>query len=161
MNTLLQVKSKIKFCRFASRFNSGGKIDLTTSKKLDGSTDCTISCTISDGKLSTNTSASIEYAYYTYSKLTTSTSPDTSGATRQNQSDADNTYDYTAGQYLWLYSRYSGKKIHTYVSGSWPEVNTTASGEITLTLSSGATAKYYAYRTDQFTATGQARYRLE
>ena len=157
----IQSGNDVLFSNDSVSVNSGGKIDLTTSKKLDGSTDCTISCTISDGKLSTNTSANIKYAYYTYSKLTTSTSPDTSDATRQNQSDADNTYDYTAGQYLWLYSRYSGKTIHTYVSGSWPSVNTTPSGEITLTLSSGATARYYAYRTDQFTATGQARYRLE
>ena len=142
---------------------SGTTITLTTSKAYDGLTigSNKIYCTISDGTQSASANANISYKYYDYSKLTTSTSPDTSGATRQEEDGADNTYSYTAGQYLWLYSRDANKKIHTYVSGSWPEVNTTASGEITLTLSSGATAKYYAYRTDQFTATGQARYRLE
>ena len=141
---------------------SGTTITLTTSKTYDGKTigSNNIYCTISDGTQSASTSATIKYVYYTYSKLTTGTSPDTSGATRQNQSDADSTYSYTAGQYLWLYSRDANKKIQTYVAGSWAGVNTTASSEITLTLSSGATAKYYAYRTDKFTATGQARYRL-
>lgn len=141
---------------------SGTAITLTTSKTYDGKTigSNKIYCTISDGTQSASASATINYVYYTYSKLTTSTSPDTSGATRQNQSDADSTYSYIAGQYLWLYSRDANKKIQTYVAGSWAGVNTTASSEITLTLSSGATAKYYAYRTDKFTATGQARYRL-
>lgn len=141
---------------------SGTAIPLTKSKTYDGKTigSNNIYCTISDGTQSASTSATIKYIYYTYSKLTTSTSPDTSGATRRNQSDADSTYSYTAGQYLWLYSRDANKKIQTYVAGSWAGVNTTASSEITLTLSSGATAKYYAYRTDKFTATGQARYRL-
>ena len=139
---------------------SGTAITLTTNKTFNGSTGGTIYCTISDGTTPVTKSASISYAYYDYSKLTTSTSPDTSGATKQSSSGADNTYNYTAGQYLWLYSRSANKKIQTYVAGSWADVTTTASAAITLTLSSGATATYYAYRTDKFTATGSARYRL-
>lgn len=139
---------------------SGTAITLTTSKTYDGTNGGTIYCTISDGTQSASKSAAISYTYYDYSKLTTSTSPDTSGATKQTSSGADNTYSYSAGQYLWLYSRSANKKIQTYVAGSWADVTTTASSAITLTLSSGAKATYYAYRTDKFTATGQARYRL-
>jgi hypothetical protein len=139
---------------------SGTAITLTTTKTYNGTTGGTIYCTISDGTTPVTKSAAVSYTYYDYSKLTTGTSPDTSGATKQTSSGADNTYSYTAGQYLWLYSRSSGKKIQTYVAGSWADVTTTPSSAITLTLSSGATATYYAYRTDKFTATGSARYRL-
>lgn len=144
----------------SSTVTSGTAITLANPKIYDGTTGGTIYCTISDGQQSSSKSAAINYAYYDYSKLTTSTSPDTSGATKQTSGGADNTYSYTAGQYLWLYSRSSGKKIQTYVAGSWADVTTTPSSAITLTLASGATATYYAYRTDKFTATGQARYRL-
>lgn len=99
-------------------------------------------------------------SYYSYSKLDTAATAPTSGATRQSNSDCDNTYNYSAGKYLWLYSRSSGKKIQTYVAGSWADVTTSGRTSITLTLSSGGTATYYAYRTDKFTATGSARYRL-
>ncbi len=99
-------------------------------------------------------------SFYSYSKLTTSTSAPTSGATKQSNSDCDNTYSYSSNQYLWLLSRSSGKKIQQYISGTWADVNTKSGGQITLTLSSGATATYYAYRTDMFIASGQARYRL-
>jgi hypothetical protein len=135
-------------------------ITLTTSKTFDGSTGGTIYCTISDGTTSVMKSTSVSYTYYDYSKLTTSTTADTAGATKQSNAGADNTYNYSSGQYLWLYSRSSSKKIQTYVAGSWADVTTTAVGAITLTLSSGTTATYYAYRTDKFTATGSARYRL-
>lgn len=99
-------------------------------------------------------------SYYSYSKLATTTTAPTSGATRQSSADCDNTYSYSSGQYLWLYSRSSGKKIQTYVAGSWADVTTSGGTSMTLTLSSGGTATYYAYRTDKFTATGSARYRL-
>lgn len=143
-----------------SSATNGSAITLTAPKTYNGTTGGTIYCTLSDGTTTTTKSVAVSYTYYDYSKLTTSTSPDTSGATKQTSSGADNTYSYTAGQYLWLYSRSSGKKIQTYVAGSWADVTTTPSSAITLTLSSGATATYYAYRTDKFTATGSARYRL-
>lgn len=140
---------------------SGTAITLTTSKTFDGNTGGTIYCTISDGQQAASANASISYKYYDYSILSASTTAPTSGATKQASSGADNTYSYEAGQYLWLYSRSSGKKIQTYVAGSWADVTTVpSSGTITLTLASGATATYYAYRTDKFTAKGQARYRL-
>ena len=139
---------------------SGSAITLATSKTFDGWGGGSIYCTISDGTTSVSKSASVSYKYYDYSKLTTSETAETAGAAKQSNSGADNTYNYSSGQYLWLYSRSSGKKIQTYVAGSWADVNTTTPGAITLTLASGATATYYAYRTDQFTATGSARYRL-
>lgn len=145
-----------------TKATSGTTITLTTSKTFDGVTGGTIYCTISDEQEQTvSANASISYKYYDYSCLSTKTTAPTSGATKQTSSGADNTYSYGAGQYLWLYSTSSGKKIQTYVAGSWADVTTVPSSDaITLTLESGATAPYYAYRTDKFTAQGQARYRL-
>lgn len=139
---------------------SNTAVTLTTTKTFDGNTGGTIYCTISDGTQSISANTKVSYTYYDYSKLSTSATAPTSGATKQTSSGADNTYTYSSGQYLWLLSRSSGKNIQTYVAGSWADVNTTAAGSVTLTLSSGATATYYAYRTDQFSASGSARYRL-
>jgi hypothetical protein len=140
---------------------NGVAITLTNSKVYNGKTGGTIYCTIGDGQKNSTAFAKIEYKYYDYSKLTTSTTPDTSGATKQTSSGADDTYSYSANQYLWLYSRDSGKKIQTYVAGSWADVTTTTHPvTVELTLVSGAKVDYYAYRTDKFTADGQARYRL-
>lgn len=139
---------------------SGTAITLTTPKTYDGTTGGTIYCVISDGQQTSSKSASVTYSYVEYSKLTTSSTPDTSGATRQNISSNGHTYSYSAGQYLWLYSRDSGKIIEQNVSGTWAPVNTYSAGSLTLTLQSGATATYYAYTTDQFTANGSATYRL-
>ena len=135
-------------------------IPLTTTKVYNGSSGGTIYCTLSDGETTDTKHASVSYTYYDYSKLTDSTTPATSGATKQTTAGADKTYSYTAGQYLWLYSRSANKKIQQYISGTWADVTTTSGGAITLTLASGATAQYYAYRTDKFAATGSARYRL-
>jgi hypothetical protein len=139
---------------------SGTAITLTNSKTFDGTNGGTIYCTISDGTNSISNSTSVSYNYYAYSKLTKSTTASTSGATNQLNSDAANTYSYSSGQYLWLYSRSSNKKIQQYISGTWSDVNTSGGSSLTLTLASGAKATYYAYRTDMFTASGSAKYRL-
>ncbi len=139
---------------------SGTAITLTTSKTYDGITGGTIYCTISDGDTEVTKSASISYTYYDYSALSTSTTAPTSNAIKQTASGADNSYPYVSGQYLWLYSRSSGKKIQQYISGTWADVNTNGGNSIKLTLESGIAEDYYAYRTDKFTASGSARYRL-
>ena len=139
---------------------SGAAVTLKKSVTYNGSTGGTIYCQISDGTNIAKGSATVSYTYYDYSKLTRSTTPDTSGATQQNNSGADNTYTYNAGEYLWLYSRLSGKKIQQYISGTWADVSYTSADPLTLKLASGGEATYYAYRTGQFSKDGSARYRL-
>lgn len=129
-----------------------------TFLKADAANQSKLSISIEDKTTSAYTIAA--GSFYAYSKLDTSATAPTSGATKQSKSDADNTYSYDVGQYLWLYSRTSGKKIQTYVAGSWADVATFGGSTMTLTLSSGGSATYYAYRTDMFTAKGSARYRL-
>lgn len=139
---------------------SGTAIELTSSKTYNGSTDGKIYCTISDGTYSDSAESSVNYTYYAYSNLSTSNTAATSGATKQSNSNADNTYSYENGEYLWLYSRNSGKKIQQYISGTWADVNTYGGSSLDLKLANDTTATYYAYRTDMFTASGSARYRL-
>lgn len=143
-----------------SSATSGTAITLSTAKNYTSAG--TVHCTITDANNTIlNASASINYAYYDYSKLTTSATAETTGATKQSNSGADSAYNYRAGQYLWLYSRSSGKKIQQYISGSWYDADTYRGDAITLTLASGATATYYPYRTGKaFSKDGNARYRL-
>ena len=99
--------------------------------------------------------------YYDYSILTTDDAAPTIGLKLQTASGANDTYSYAKGQYLYLYSRSSGKKIQTNVLGQWADVDTTQMGEVKITLSSGATnITYYAYRTDKFADAGSAQYKL-
>jgi hypothetical protein len=139
---------------------SGSAITLTNSKTFDGNTGGTIYCTISDGDNSSVAQASIAYTYYGYSALTTDGTAPSSGATKHSNANAEDDYSYSSGQYLWLYSRDSGKKIQQHISGTWADVDTFGGSKISLTLASGITADYYAYRTDKFTADGSARYKL-
>lgn len=142
-----------------SLYNGEVSAQISISKQYDGTNGGTISATLTDEVNEVIKSASISYKYYNYYKLNSDeTAPTT--ATKTTSNNADNTYTYSAGQYLYLYSRESNKKIQTYVLGTWGDVNMTKSGPITLTLESGITAQYYAYRTDKFTANGSARYRL-
>lgn len=123
--------------------NSDPEIKITAGTKTD-------ECTFSKSS-----------KYYDYSVLTTNDTAPTTGLTRQTSSGANATYSYAKGQYLYLYSRSSGKKIQTNVLGQWADVDTTQMGEVKITLSSGATnITYYAYRTAKFADAGSAQYKL-
>lgn len=144
-----------------SSATNGTAITLNTSKSFDGTNNGTIYCTLSDGTTTVTRSATVSYTYYTYSKLNSSTIPDTSGATKLSSDTASKEYTYAAGEYLWFYSRSSGKTIQTNVLGQWVDVATTQyANKITLTLANGTTAEYYAYRTDKFGEGASATYRL-
>ena len=133
------------------------KINIT--KQYDGTTGGTISATLTDGDNEITRTSSISYKYYNYYTLSSEeTAPTT--ATKTTNDSAENTYSYEVGQYLYLYDRDSNKKIQTNVLGQWADVTTTNLGPVELTLASGITAQYYAYRTDKFTASGSAEYKL-
>ena len=142
-----------------SLYNGDVSSQINISKQYDGNNGGTISATLTDGVNEITKSSSISYKYYNYYTLSSDeTAPTT--ATKTTSVSADNTYQYSTGQYLYLYDRNDNKKIQTNVLGQWADVNTTNLGPIELTLASGITAEYYVYRTDKFTASGSARYRL-
>ena len=90
--------------------------------------------------------------YYPYFGQTTSTDAPTSGLTKSTDKicyDSGTTVKMAADGYIWFMvpAAKSNKKIQQYALGSWNDMATTDAGTITLTLASGATASYKAFRT--------------
>ena len=63
-----------------------------------------------------------------------------------------------ADGYIWFMvpAAKSNKKIQQYALGSWNDMFTTDAGAITLTLASGATASYKAFRTTAEQSSGSS-----
>ena len=90
--------------------------------------------------------------YYPYFGQTTSTVAPTSGLTKSTDKicyESGTTVTMAADGYIWFMvpAAKSNKKIQQYALGSWNDMATTDAGTITLTLASGATASYKAFRT--------------
>ena len=69
-------------------------------------------------------------------------------------------FTYTAGSCLWLLTTNQNARIQTNVLGQWADVTTHSAGAVNFTQANGAEATYYAYRTDAFTGSGTAKYRV-
>lgn len=143
-----------------SSATSDTTITLTTSASWDGKANKTIYCTISDGTTTDTKSTTFTTAYYTYYKVTTSTDAPTSGCTKTNStSSGDSTITTTANSYIWFLTKSPKTKIQQYVTGQWNDMNTTYAGAVNLTLSSGQTVSYHAYRTDKMVV-ATSRYQI-
>ena len=131
-------------------------ITLTTPKTYNGEQGGTIYVTLTDGTTTITKPTNVTYTYYDYYAINSSSTPPSNG-TKGNSGNKT----YAVGDYLWFFSQNKANaKIQTNVMGQWVDVNTTAAGQIDFTLASGKTTKYYAYRTDQFSGSGSAEYRL-
>lgn len=139
---------------------SGSAITLTTSTSWIGTATKTIYCTIGDGKTNATRSATFSPAYYTYYKVTNSTTAPTSGCVKTSSTTSgDSTITTQNNTYIWFLTKNAKTKIQQYVTGQWNDMNTTAAGAVSLTLASGATVTYYAYRTDEMMST-TSRYQI-
>jgi len=127
---------------------NGNTIDTTVKDYRIGEGNSTYTAT------PTSKSWTATGVYYDYYKLASTTTAPTSGATKiTNRNSTEITVDSTAGQYLYFYTRSSKTTIQQYIAGGWNNVATTAVGNVTLTLSTGATKSYYVYRMSDSLAT--------
>ena len=99
--------------------------------------------------------------YYPYFGQTTSTDAPTSGLTKSTDKICytnGTTVTMAADGYIWFMvpAAKSNKKIQQYALGSWNDMATTDAGTITLTLASGATASYKAFRTTAEQSSGSS-----
>ena len=99
--------------------------------------------------------------YYPYFGQTTSTVAPTSGLTKSTDKicyEDGTTVKMAADGYIWFMvpAAKSNKKIQQYALGSWNDMVTTDAGTITLTLASGATASYKAFRTTAEQSSGSS-----
>lgn len=140
---------------------SGVAITLTNSKTYDGNSGGTIYCTISDGQQSTSKSATISYAYYNYTAVTSSTTAPTTASVATNRgTSAEATITTTDNTYIWfLMPNQNKKQIQQYAMNQWNNMATTYAGTVNFTTSTGKQVTYYAYRTDAMTAASE-KYRI-
>ena len=108
----------------------------------------------------------IRFLRYAYSKVGAPDSSPTTASECVKQADlatfgkngAD--FTYTVGSCIWLLTTKQAAKIQTNVLGQWADVTTYGGEAVEFTQSNGITATYYAYRTDAFTGSGTAKYRI-
>lgn len=111
-------------------------------------------------------STAIRFLRYAYSKVGAPDAAPTTASECVKQADlatfgkngAD--FTYTVGSCIWMLTTKQAAKIQTNVLGQWADVNTYGGDAVEFTQSNGATATYYAYRTDTFTGAGTAKYRI-
>jgi len=133
------------------------------SQTISSNTTITLSG-INTHNASFSRNASIIFYNYAYSILSSSTSAPTNGLTRQNTDTNFRingaSFNYTNGDYLYLYSVNTINKVQTYVLGQWTDVTATNIGNITITKQNGTTQSYQCYRVGPFSANGTATYRI-
>ena len=111
-------------------------------------------------------STAIRFLRYAYSKVGAPDAAPTAAGECVKQADlatfgkngAD--FSYTVGSCIWMRTTKENAKIQTNVLGQWADVNTYGGEAVEFTQANGATATYYAYRTDTFTGAGTAKYRI-
>lgn len=148
----------------------GVSVDVSdTSKQLTEqsiTSDHTFAVVVSDARKSVTKYPGIKFLRYVYSKTGSPDAAPTTASECVKQADlatfgkngAD--FAYTAGSCIWLLTTKQNAKIQTNVLGQWADVNTYGGDAVEFTQSNGATATYYAYRTDTFTGAGTAKYRI-
>ena len=111
-------------------------------------------------------STAIRFLRYAYSKVGAPDAAPTTASECVKQADlatfgkngAD--FAYTVGSCIWRLTTKQAAKIQTNVLGQWADVNTYGGDAVEFTQANGTTATYYAYRTDTFTGSGTAKYRI-
>ena len=148
----------------------GVSVDVSdTSKQLTEqsiTSDRTFVVVASDARKSVTKSPGIRFLRYVYSKIGSPDAAPTTASECVKQADlatfgkngAD--FSYTAGSCIWLLTTKQAAKIQTNVLGQWADVNTYGGDAVEFIQANGTTATYYAYRTDAFTGSGTAKYRI-
>lgn len=143
-----------------SSATSGTAITLANSVSLDGKSNYTVYCTLSDGTTTTTKSATFTFNKYTYYGKTSSTTAPTSSTslTGANSVASGVTIVTTDNTYIWFLSPTAKTTIQQYSMNMWNNMTTTSAGTVTFTTATGQQLTYYAYRTDKMvSATGTYR----
>ena len=143
---------------------NGTAITLTTSKQFNGESGGTIYCTISDGENAVTKSAKVDYKYYNYAGLTTSTTIPTSvsGEIVNRGTSAEIELKTKDNSYIWFLMPDQNKdQIQQYAMNQWNNMDTIYAGTATFTTSTGKQVLYHAYRSNKMVATAdEIKYRI-
>lgn len=137
--------------------SSSDVVNLTSAISVSSNTTFTLSGTDTKGNTFSKT-YTMAFNTYTYTKATSSSTAPTSSLIKQTGSSYN--IPYSAGDYIYFYSKSSGKTVQQNVLGTWTNLTTTSLGSVTITQSNGATGSYYAYRIGAFANGGTDTFRL-
>lgn len=138
----------------------------TLDSSIEISSDCSfkLGCVDTLGDARVSSTISFSFADYAYAKASTSEEAPTSGtklSTISSFATSGQTLSYTAGSYLYLYVKATGKTVETEVLGQWASAEFTELAGVTFTKANGATDTYIPYRVGPFAKTGSAKYRVK
>lgn len=146
---------------------SATSVSLTTPLTITSNTSKTLSGTDTKGNPFSRT-VSMSFYYYTYTLATSSvisSGASVSGATKSSKTvsqfaSSGDTISYSNGDYIYFFTKGTGKTVQQQVLGQWTNIATTYVGEVTLTLSNSTTATYDCYRIGTFNASGSDLFRV-
>lgn len=139
---------------------------ITEAGTSAGSVSYKLQCTDTLGDTQASGTITATWYRYVYSQVGDPATVPTSAANCDKQANlatfAANGADFTyaVGDCIWLLTTNANAKIQTNVLGQWVDVTYYSEGSVTFTQANGATATYYAYRTDAFIGAGTAKYRI-
>ena len=139
---------------------------ITEAGTSAGSVSYKLQCTDTMGDTRSSSTITATWYRYVYSQVGDPATVPTSAANCVKQANlatfaangAD--FNYAVGDCIWLLTTNANAKIQTNVLGQWVDVTYYSGGSVTFTQANGATATYYAYRTDAFIGAGTAKYRV-
>lgn len=139
---------------------------ITEAGTSAGSVSYKLQCTDTLGDTRSSSTITATWNRYVYSQVGDPATVPTSAENCVKQANlatfAANGADFTyaVGNCIWLLTTNANAKIQTNVLGQWVDVTYYSGGSVTFTQANGATATYYAYRTDAFIGAGTAKYRI-
>ena len=135
---------------------SGSGITIS-SVSLNGLSNYTVYCTLSDGTTTTTKSTTFTFSRYIYYGIKNNTTAPTSTTDLANMGSANSvssgvSITTTDNTYIWFLSPTSKSTIQQFSMNQWNNIATTSAGTVSFTTSKNQTSTYYAYRSDKMVA---------
>lgn len=148
-----------------------GAVNGAVFRDLDMKADADITVVVNDGRQTATLFGAIGFYPYSYTRVGKGYTPlDATGyvrqATEQDFQTSGATFQYEAGDRIYFTGTSENCKIQTNVLGQWADVNTTkvtaedGSDEFEFEQKNLAKRNVHLFATDEFTASGSAKYRI-
>ena len=142
----------------------GGTFTYTYETSFSSDTTFSVEVTDSESYSASGTSTdskTVSFSKHVYYGSVSSTTVPTTGSGLSHSASVSSGVDITtaSGEYVVFMSPVAKTSIQQLIIGSWYDISTTDKGTVTFTLSTGATATYYCYMTDQMVAATE-KYKL-
>ena len=130
----------------------------TNVPTIDGTTNITISGSITDGDTTLTATGTYTFTKRVYYKV--SSDPQVAPTTGTEGNNINISYQKNTYIYF-LCPDQTKTQIQQYATGQWNNVDTTYVGTTNLTLATGATVEYHAYRTPKMGVTDSGKFQIK